>query len=158
MSNLIIALYTSVLMFNIGLNKYKVSGYEGEKINRYDYIGRLNEWFFDDFSYNMEIHKMEFLYSKESAKEYYGLIKDSVRAVQVAESVLIPIYGFRIYKQRPYKVNITNGTWIVKGRLPKSKDIYENGQLVYSVTYIGGVFKIEIQKNNGKILSIHHGK
>ena len=158
MSNLIIALYTSVLMFNIGLNKYKVSGYEGEKINRYDYFGRLNEWFFDDFSYNMEIHKMEFLYSKESAKEYYGFIKDSVRAVQVAESVLIPIYGFRIFKQRPYIIISKNKIWIVEGRLPEPFDLYKDGKYIGMRAYLGGVFQIQINKKDGKILNVQHGK
>ncbi|HTL80576.1 MAG TPA: NTF2 fold immunity protein [Bacteroidia bacterium] len=77
-----------------------------------------------------------------------GVVPDSVTAVKVAESILIPIYGESTIKSElPLNAHlIENGTvWYVTGKdLPKD--------------YFGGVVEIEIQKSDCKVLNIIHGK
>ncbi len=158
MSSIFSVFFMTIVLVNSGLSKYKNSGHNGATIKKYDYAGKLNEYFFEEIAYKLNIHQIQFLYSKELAKEYYGFISDSIRAVDVAESVLVPIYGFNIYKQRPYQTNHSNGKWIVEGSLSPSRYVYDdNWGFVYRVS-IGGVFKIEIREKDGKILSVHNGK
>lgn len=77
-----------------------------------------------------------------------GVTKDLVpneeTAIKIAEVILLSIYGEKIYTNRPYSIELRNGVWIIEGTLPKN--------------YQGGVPYIEIQKKDGKILKVIHGK
>jgi hypothetical protein len=75
-----------------------------------------------------------------------GVVPNPQIAADLAEIILFPIYGKReIVKQRPYCVELLNNRiWVISGSLsPKSE---------------GGCFTIFVEKQNGKILLISHGK
>ncbi len=73
------------------------------------------------------------------------IIKDSLTAINIAESILFDIYGKRIItKQRPYETYFIDNYWIITGTLPKG--------------WKGGTFLIIIDSRNNKILRITHGK
>ena len=73
-----------------------------------------------------------------------GFVPDDSTAVKIAIAVWLPIYGNDIYKKKPYKVKLQNGVWIIEGTLPAD--------------YQGGVPYIEIQRKDGRILRVMHGK
>jgi hypothetical protein len=74
-----------------------------------------------------------------------GFVPNKETAIKIAEAIWLPIYGDRIYKRKPFVAELKNGkTWIVQGTLPKGWD--------------GGTPYIEIQKSDGKILLVMHGK
>ena len=73
-----------------------------------------------------------------------GFVPNETTAIKIAEAVWLPIYGENIYKKKPYKTKLINGIWIVEGSLPLNRE--------------GGVPYIEIQKKDGKILKVMHGK
>ena len=73
------------------------------------------------------------------------VIPDSKTAVEIAESILFPIYGKdNIIKQRPYDVNFTDGYYIINGTFQKSE--------------IGGTFIIIINSKDGKVIKLTHGE
>lgn len=75
---------------------------------------------------------------------FRDLIPDELTAVKIAEAVWLPIYGQKIYNQKPFKARLKDsGTWIVEGTLHKAK---------------GGVAYIEIQKKDCKVLKVYHEK
>jgi hypothetical protein len=65
-------------------------------------------------------------------------------AKKIAEAVWLPIYGNKIYDEKPYKTYLKDNIWVVTGFLPQG--------------YIGGTAYIEIRKSDGKILKVTHGK
>jgi hypothetical protein len=72
-------------------------------------------------------------------------VPDEVTAIRVAEKVLIPIYGRKhIESERPFTAVVNENVWTVYGHLPPGWD--------------GGVAEVKIDKRNGKILRITHGK
>jgi hypothetical protein len=74
-----------------------------------------------------------------------GFVPDQETAKKIAEVVLYPIYGRSIKYQKPFKVTlIENKIWVVEGTLSKNT--------------VGGVFHIEMQKENCTILNVSHGK
>jgi len=73
-----------------------------------------------------------------------GFVPDDITAVKIAIAVWLPIYGNGIYQKKPYKVKLQNDVWIVEGTLPADTQ--------------GGVPYIEIQRKDGKILRVMHGK
>ncbi|KUJ60061.1 hypothetical protein AR687_20115 [Flavobacteriaceae bacterium CRH] len=73
------------------------------------------------------------------------IIKDSISAIKIAETVLFEIYGKQnIEKQKPYETYLIDTYWIISGTLPQK--------------YKGGTFLIIIDSRNSKILKITHGK
>jgi predicted amino acid dehydrogenase len=72
------------------------------------------------------------------------IVPNEETAMKIAEVILYSIYGQKIYSSRPYCIELKNGVWIIEGTLPKD--------------YQGGVPYIEIQKKDGKVLKIMHGK
>jgi len=73
------------------------------------------------------------------------IIKDSVSAVKIAETILFDIYEKqKIEKQKPYEIYFLDQYWIISGTLPEG--------------YIGGTFLIIIDARNSNILKITHGK
>jgi len=66
-------------------------------------------------------------------------------AIKIAEAIWLPIYGEKIYDQKPYIIYLLkDSVWIVTGTLPENE--------------LGGTAYIEIQKSDGKILKVTHGK
>ena len=80
---------------------------------------------------------------KTPTKNY---VPNDSTAKKIAEAILIPIYGKeQIEAEKPFKVKLVNDSiWVVEGT---QKEIS-----------LGGVFYIEIQKSDCKILKVTHGK
>lgn len=73
------------------------------------------------------------------------IIKDTISAVKIAETILFDIYGKQnIEKQKPYEIYFLDQYWIISGTLPEN--------------YKGGTFLIIIDSRNSKILKITYGK
>ncbi len=75
-----------------------------------------------------------------------GTIPDAKAAVGIAKIILNYCYGEgTINKEKPFNVELVNNrVWYIYGSLPKG--------------YYGGVAQISIQKSDGKVLAIFHGK
>jgi len=74
-----------------------------------------------------------------------GFVPNETTAIKIAIAVLIPIYGDEILNNKPYKIKLKGGVWYIEGSLPANFTL-------------GGVPYIEIQKSDGKILKVMHGK
>lgn len=73
------------------------------------------------------------------------IIKDSITATIIAESVLFGIYGkANITKQKPYEIYHIQNFWLLTGTLPKGS--------------LGGTFLIILDDRNSQIIKITHGK
>lgn len=73
------------------------------------------------------------------------MVATPATAVRIAEAVAESLYGqAEIRQQRPYAVTDTPQQWIVRGTRPDRA--------------IGGVFEIVINKRDGAILFVMHGK
>lgn len=73
-----------------------------------------------------------------------SIVPDEITAIRISEAIFTAIYGYDIYESRPYTIECKNGIWIIEGTMPKKAK--------------GGVPYIEIQKSDGKILKLTHGK
>jgi NTF2 fold immunity protein len=74
-----------------------------------------------------------------------GFVPDEITATRVAEAILIPIYGKKeVESERPFSAKLLKGVWKVEGHLPPDVD--------------GGVAEVWIDKQDGKILRVTHGK
>ncbi|WP_162898937.1 YbbC/YhhH family protein [Ralstonia solanacearum] len=74
-----------------------------------------------------------------------GVIPDEQTAKKVAEAILVSIYGQEaIERQKPFRVVLLCNIWIVTGYLPPDQ--------------LGGVFRIEIAKQDGHVIQVMHGK
>jgi hypothetical protein len=83
-----------------------------------------------------------------------GYVPDSETAVQIAEAVLVPVYGKKhIESERPFIAKLKDGVWTVSGTLhcPDGK----GGTTTHCV---GGVAVVEISKADAHILSMVHYK
>lgn len=106
-----------ILTVFLGLSNYSCSSVKADKRN---------------FKENSNMAGIDYVPNEETAKK-------------IAEAVWLPIYGEKIYSQKPYVVSLLDDSvWVVKGTLPKNKR--------------GGVAYIEIQKSDCKILKVTHGK
>lgn len=75
------------------------------------------------------------------------IVPDKETAIAVAEAILFRAYGKRtIESQRPYKVSLTDGEWYLFGTL-----FEDEGRPVF-----GGVFRIVISQNDGRVRSVGH--
>ncbi|AEV99384.1 hypothetical protein A4D02_34280 [Niastella koreensis] len=96
--------------------------------------------------------------NKNEKRDY---VPDAETAIKVAEAVWLPIYGNRIYNEKPFIARLENNkVWIVEGTL-KGDSVYNskpnpNSRSIFIV--VGGVAHIEIQKSDCKILQVSHGK
>ena len=76
-----------------------------------------------------------------------GYVPTAAVAIKIAIAVWEPIYGTEsIAKQAPYRASLANGVWVVEGSLPAGKYV------------VGGVAFAEIAQDDGRVLSISHGK
>jgi hypothetical protein len=84
---------------------------------------------------------------KDSYKPKEGYVPNSQTAIKIAVAVWEPIYGEKmIAGEKPYHALLdSNNVWHVYGSLP---DDYA----------LGGTAEAEIAKDDGRILSVIHGK
>ncbi len=75
----------------------------------------------------------------------FGWIRNNDNVVRLVISIWLPIYGDRIYDDRPFTAILENDSiWVVEGTLKEG--------------YLGGVPYIEIRKSDCTILKVTHGK
>ncbi len=72
-----------------------------------------------------------------------GYVPDEAMAIDIAKLVGKRIYGKRILNEMPLKAILVKDVWIIDGTNLESD---------------GGVVHVEIQKADGKILIVTHGK
>jgi NTF2 fold immunity protein len=78
-----------------------------------------------------------------------GFVPDAATAIQIAEAVLIPIYGEdSIARERPFVASLEGDVWRVRGSLA----------LPPGTAVRGGVAEIEIAKQDGRIIRVTHGR
>ncbi len=76
-----------------------------------------------------------------------GYVPNAGSAIKIAEIVWLNVYGEEIKDEKPFIAKLKDGkVWIVEGTF--------NGGMYAK----GGVAYIEIQKSDGKILKVIHGK
>jgi hypothetical protein len=74
-----------------------------------------------------------------------GYVPNEETAIKIAVAVWEPIYGKKeIANEKPYKVNLQNGVWYVKGSVKSG--------------WKGGVAEIEICKQTAQVIRLNHGK
>ena len=75
-----------------------------------------------------------------------GFIPNEETAIKIAEVIWIPIYGEDVKTKKPFiaEYNAKENCWEVRGTLPTNMR--------------GGVPEIKIDKSDGKILYVNHGK
>jgi len=73
-----------------------------------------------------------------------GFVPNKETAIKIALAVWLPIYGNVIYREKPYTAELKGEVWVVEGSLKKGE--------------VGGVALIVIQKKDGKIIRVYHGK
>ena len=84
-------------------------------------------------------------YEEHSVKPAAGFIPNQATATRVAEAILIPIYGQeQIESERPFSAQLNENTWKVEGHLAPGMD--------------GGVAEVWLDKRDGRILRVSHGK
>jgi hypothetical protein len=82
------------------------------------------------------------------------VVPDSKTAVKIAEAIAFPIYGKKIYLERPFNTQLQGDSlWIVTGNLHNPQ---KRGKELY--VGFGGVLYIEIRKSDCKIIKVTHGK
>lgn len=80
----------------------------------------------------------------QSIKDTFDYVPNEKTAIKIAEAIWLPIYGNRIYKNKPFVATLVNNEiWVVRGTMHSEK---------------GGVPYAEIQKKDCKILKVIHGK
>ena len=89
-------------------------------------------------------------YREHNVKPAAGYVPDEETAIKIAVAVWTPIYGReKIEREKPYTAVLENGIWHISGSLHKGRD---GGRVV------GGVAEVEIDKTDGRIIRISHGK
>lgn len=79
-----------------------------------------------------------------------GFVPTAAVAIQIAEAVLVPVYGSSVVtSERPFHAKLDGGVWIVKGTVPCA------GAPPGAVCP-GGNAEIWISKDDGKILYMIH--
>jgi len=83
-----------------------------------------------------------------------GYVPNSDTAAQIAEAVLIPVYGRgKIESERPFKAELKDGVWTVSGTLHCS-----DGKGGTTTVCVGGTAVVQISKADARILSMRHYK
>jgi hypothetical protein len=81
-----------------------------------------------------------------------GFVTDKATAISIAEAVLFPIYGKKeIEGQKPYNVELVGNVWTITGTLSCCSSATD-------CICLGGVFLIQISKQDGKILRVTHSR
>ena len=75
-----------------------------------------------------------------------GLIPTQEVAIQVAEAVLSHLYGAEpIRKQRPFKVNLSEGVWTIEGSYPEPRNPT-------------GIAVVQLRQEDGQLLQVTQGQ
>jgi NTF2 fold immunity protein len=83
-----------------------------------------------------------------------GYVPDSATAVQIAEAVLVPIYGKKqIESEKPFTATLEGDVWTVGGTLR-----CPDGKGGTTTKCDGGVAVVKISKMDARILFVIHGK
>ena len=112
------------------------------------------------FSFGQRLTKAEIQADREMIKEaLHGgatkqilvdqVIPDKATTIAVVEPILFRIYGKEhIIVERPYRIDLVDGYWIVSGTLkaPLGKDV------------VGGTFLIILSAQDGHVIKLTHGK
>ena len=80
---------------------------------------------------------------RDNYKPKDGYVPNQETALKIAEAIWLPVYGEKIYENKPFTARLEKGVWIVEGT-------------VYT-TYGGGPH-IEIRKEDCRILKMYHEK
>jgi hypothetical protein len=82
----------------------------------------------------------------DSGNKEHPLIPDEKTAIAIVEPILFKFYGEeKIKNERPYKSELVDGYWLIKGSLPAK----------YKV---GGTFSVIINSVDGRIIKFTHYK
>jgi hypothetical protein len=72
-------------------------------------------------------------------------VPDEQTAIKIAEAVLIPICGNQdVAGERPFQARLEGNVWIIEGTTVK--------------TPFGSVATVKLQRSDGRIISVIHGK
>ena len=83
-----------------------------------------------------------------------GLVPDEKTAIQIAEAVLLPIYGREvILGERPFRGTLHGDVWTVAGTL-HCTDAAQRPRP--STDCVGGTAIIDISKRDGRVLRVIH--
>lgn len=83
--------------------------------------------------------------SEPTYKPPQGFVPNGNVAIAIALAIWGPIYGAdQIAHEKPYHAKLINGVWWVSGSLPPGS--------------LGGVAEARIQKVDGRVLGVIHGK
>jgi len=69
---------------------------------------------------------------------------DESSAVQIAEIILVRVYGKQVLNEKPWQVTTTDRTFTIEGSFPEG--------------YKGGVASLHINRANAEVISIVHEK
>lgn len=84
------------------------------------------------------------IFTTNKSSERNGYVPDAETAIKIAEAAWFPIYGKEVLDEKPFQAILQNDSiWIVEGTLHDE---------------LGGVAHAEIQRKDGKILKVIHGK
>ncbi len=87
-------------------------------------------------------------------KPEQGYVPNSETAVQIAEAVLVPVYGRqKIESEKPFTAELKDGVWTVSGTLH-----CPDGKGGVTTHCVGGVAVVTISKADARILSMMHYK
>ncbi|APV48898.1 hypothetical protein BWI17_03890 [Betaproteobacteria bacterium GR16-43] len=74
-----------------------------------------------------------------------GVVPDENAAIAIALAAWVPLYGRdQVEKQKPFRASLHRGVWTVQGTLPSDS--------------ARGVAIAEIDKRNGNVIWVSHGK
>jgi hypothetical protein len=72
-------------------------------------------------------------------------VADEAAAIRLAEKVMVSTYGGKqIESEKPLSAKLEGNVWIVSGSMPQLD--------------LGGVAEVRIDRRNGRILRVVHGK
>lgn len=126
--------------FILSVSNHTPNQTEKEKCEDFVFLGNDSIIFYRDSIYANGVDPFN-VYSK-----YEGLIQNETIAVEYAKLILFPLYGKNVIEsEKPYKVKLLNGNvWNVSGGLQEGTE--------------GGVFSILINRYDGRVIYIGHGK
>jgi hypothetical protein len=91
---------------------------------------------------------------QRTTRPKHAPVSDSEAAIARAEAVLIPVYGKKhIESERPFTATLKGDVWTVWGTLYCS-----DGKGGVTTDCVGGVAIVKIDRRNGRILHMEHGK
>jgi hypothetical protein len=93
----------------------------------------------------LPVHRDAQLEAQTRSIAQTNYVPDQQTAIRIAEAVLIPIYGSQdVADERPFKARLEGNIWIIEGTTVK--------------TPFGGVATVKLQRSDGRIISVIHGK